>query len=164
MANEFYVTIDGLRTGRFHGEGTKEAGKGKIVGLEFLYEVTSPRDVATGQASGRRQHKPITITKEWGAASPQLFHALVTNESLTNVLFEFVQTNADGKEQISHTIRLSGASISSFRQYIGDVGNFIHDSTRDSRKLENVSFYFRTIEMTNIAGQTSATDDPFNAT
>ena len=36
------------------------------------YEVTSPRDIATGQASGKRMHKPFVITKEWGAASPQL--------------------------------------------------------------------------------------------
>src|SRR5438270_13585459 len=36
------------------------------------YEVKSPRDVASGQASGKRQHGSITIVKEWGAASPQL--------------------------------------------------------------------------------------------
>ena len=30
------------------------------------------RDVATGQASGKRQHKPISVVKEWGAASPML--------------------------------------------------------------------------------------------
>src|SRR5438874_4351293 len=34
------------------------------------YEVKSPRDIATGQASGKRQHGSITIVKEWGAASP----------------------------------------------------------------------------------------------
>ena len=54
MANEFYITIDGIRTGRFHGESTNEANKDKIAGLEFFYEVTSPRDLATGQASGKR--------------------------------------------------------------------------------------------------------------
>ncbi len=27
-------------------------------------EVKSPRDIATGQASGKRQHQPITMTKE----------------------------------------------------------------------------------------------------
>lgn len=36
------------------------------------YQVISPRDIATGQASGKRMHKPFTIVKEWGAASPQL--------------------------------------------------------------------------------------------
>lgn len=35
-------------------------------------EVVAPRDAATGQASGKRQHKPIKIVKEWDAASPQL--------------------------------------------------------------------------------------------
>ena len=36
------------------------------------YQLTGPRDIATGQASGRRMHKPFTIVKEWGAATPQL--------------------------------------------------------------------------------------------
>ncbi len=29
------------------------------------------RDASTGQATGKRQHKPIKIIKEWGASSPQ---------------------------------------------------------------------------------------------
>lgn len=33
--------------------------------------VTSPRDSSTGMATGKRQHQPITITKEVGATSPQ---------------------------------------------------------------------------------------------
>ena len=33
----------------------------------------SERDVGTGQASGKRQHKPLVITKEWDASSPKLF-------------------------------------------------------------------------------------------
>ena len=36
------------------------------------YQVTGPRDAASGQASGKRMHKPFTIVKEWGAATPQL--------------------------------------------------------------------------------------------
>jgi hypothetical protein len=35
------------------------------------YEV-KPRDSASGMASGKRMHKPLTVVKEWGAASPQL--------------------------------------------------------------------------------------------
>lgn len=34
--------------------------------------VYAPRDMATGMASGKRMHKPFTIVKEWGAASPAL--------------------------------------------------------------------------------------------
>lgn len=35
----------------------------------YYHEVKSPRDAATGQASGKRMHKPFTIVKEWGAKS-----------------------------------------------------------------------------------------------
>jgi hypothetical protein len=34
--------------------------------------VKSPRDIATGQASGKRQHKPVTIVKEVDKASPKV--------------------------------------------------------------------------------------------
>ena len=36
------------------------------------YTITGPRDASSGQASGKRMHKPMTIVKEWGAATPQL--------------------------------------------------------------------------------------------
>ena len=36
------------------------------------YQVISPRDSASGQATGKRMHKPFTIVKEWGAATPAL--------------------------------------------------------------------------------------------
>lgn len=36
------------------------------------YTVKSPRDSASGLATGKRMHKPVTITKEWGPATPQL--------------------------------------------------------------------------------------------
>ena len=35
------------------------------------YEL-KPREAASGMASGKRMHKPLTVVKEWGAASPQL--------------------------------------------------------------------------------------------
>ena len=36
------------------------------------YQVKSPRDASSGMASGKRQHRPVTFVKEWGAATPQL--------------------------------------------------------------------------------------------
>ena len=34
------------------------------------HSVKSPRDSASGQASGKRMHKPLTIIKEWGPSTP----------------------------------------------------------------------------------------------
>lgn len=36
------------------------------------YTIISPRDSASGLPTGKRQHKPMTFVKEWGAASPEL--------------------------------------------------------------------------------------------
>lgn len=40
--------------------------------LEDARYIPSPRDSATGQASGKRTHKPMKIIKEWGPSTPQL--------------------------------------------------------------------------------------------
>jgi type VI secretion system secreted protein Hcp len=34
--------------------------------------VLTPRDSGSGMPTGKRQHKPVTFVKEWGAASPDL--------------------------------------------------------------------------------------------
>lgn len=36
------------------------------------FQIVSPRDSATGLATGKRMHKPFVMTKEWGTASPEL--------------------------------------------------------------------------------------------
>lgn len=47
---------------------------GKALPAEEMakHTITSPRDPASGQATGKRQHKPISVTKEWSASSPLL--------------------------------------------------------------------------------------------
>ena len=49
----------------------------------FTEGVVSPRDPASGLPTGKRSHKPLTITKQIDAASPLLYNACVTNENLT---------------------------------------------------------------------------------
>jgi len=153
---EFYVTVEATKQGRLKGESDREAHRDKLAGISFHYAVSSPRDVASGQASGRRQHQPVVFVKEWGAASPQLFQALVTNEILKSVLFEFVKTNDAGEEFVHHSITLGNASISQIEQYInGDP----EPPPVDPRALEKISLTFQRIEIENAEGKTSAGDD-----
>jgi type VI secretion system secreted protein Hcp len=165
MAYQFFVYIKGKKQGAFKAESIKEKRKDKwIEGFGFQYEVKSPRDLATGQASGKRQHLPVTFVKEWGAATPQIFTALVTNEQLPEVQFEFIKTNPNGEEYVFHTIKLTDATISTVRQYTADTGaegasSAKHDSAAGSKELEAVSFTFRKIEMENKDGKTMAVDD-----
>ena len=155
MAYQFYVTIIGAKQGQFKGEGTGKSHKGKIPAVGFLYEVKSPRDIATGQASGKRQHNPVRITKEWGASSPQIFQALVTNEVLKSVLCEFVRADPKGQEEVYYTIKLTNASVSDLKQYLDETqtaGDYA------GKALEDVSFTFQKIEEEDKIANRAASD------
>ena len=154
MAYEFYVTIEGTKQGRLAGESTREVHKGKLAGLGFSYEVTSSRGAASGRASRKREHGAVTFTKEWGAASPQLFQALVTSEVIQSALFEFVRTNDVGVEHVFQTIKLTNASVTSIHQYVAAQ----EDTDLDHAELEDIALMFGDIEITNVDGKTMASD------
>jgi type VI secretion system secreted protein Hcp len=158
MPIEFYATVTGAKQGAFKPEGSQSAlGKGKIPGIAFGYSVVSPRDPTSGLPTGKRQHQPVTFTKEWGASSPQFYQAVFNNENLTSVLFEFIGTGIDGKDFIDHTIKLTNASIAS-------VSESVHDPEKggpviDSRELQTITFTFQKIDIASNSGKTDAMDD-----
>lgn len=115
MAIQGYVNIHSKVQGPFRGNDKHEFGPEC---MEFSYQVTAPLDSVTGHTSGKRQHNPVKIVKEWGASSPQLFHAIFSNEVLNSVLIEFVRTNTNGPD-VSYTILLKNAVISEMH-HIGE--------------------------------------------
>jgi type VI secretion system secreted protein Hcp len=134
-----YMTVKGQKSGNIQGGSQAKGHEGSIEVLGFDYGVSSPRDAATGQASGKRIHKPLIITKELDKSSPILFQALVTNEVLPEVNFQFTHAGADGKEIQYYTIKLTNATISEIHQ--SDQGK------NGARPYEQVSFVFQKIEL-----------------
>ena len=141
-ADHFTVIIKGQKQGLFRGTVHTRLSVNEILGLKFDYSVISPRDPQSGLPTGKRLHKPITIEKEWGAASPQIFQALVTNENLSTVTFNFYKADAQGKEIMDYRITLSNASVASFHQHIGDPKP---EGGLDTNRYEDVSFTFQKI-------------------
>jgi type VI secretion system secreted protein Hcp len=100
----------------------------------------------------------VTITKEWGAASPQFFQALISNEVLTEVTIDFVTPDpkqlgmASGGMILSHTIKLTNATVSDISYSTEPIpsGGF--------RPLEDVSFTFQKIELIDVKGNGMAMD------
>jgi type VI secretion system secreted protein Hcp len=139
---QFFVIINGSKQGQFKGELNEAGHTAEIGGLRLSMELDIPHDAATGHASGKRQYQPITVTKEWGAASPQILQAAATNEILNTVLLRFVHTTSTGADETSQTITLSNAAISEVRRYVdftaaaGSAGQL---------ELEDVSFLFQRI-------------------
>jgi type VI secretion system secreted protein Hcp len=157
MAVQIYASFKGIKQGDFKGESNQKGHEGTVPGVAFSYGVIVPRDTATGQASGKRQHQPVVFTKEWGASSPQFYTAAYTNEVLSQVAFNFYVTGPTGTQQLDHTVKLTNATIVSVKQSLElpqQGGPVI-----DSRELEEISFVFQKIEITSIPGSTTATDD-----
>ena len=107
-----FVTVTGKTQGQFAGENNTT--RMEVSGFEM--EVNSPRDLATGQASGKRQHLPVMFEKATGPASIQFYKAVASNEQLTTVIFEVYKSSAGGASVLDYKITMHNAAISSFKQ------------------------------------------------
>jgi type VI secretion system secreted protein Hcp len=97
MAQKFYMTIKGIKQGTIKGGSTRHHSGIEV--SSFSMGVQSPLDAGTGQATGRRQHNPVIIVRETDSASPLLYQALVSNETLKSVSLSFARPSAGGKEE-----------------------------------------------------------------
>jgi type VI secretion system secreted protein Hcp len=142
------MTVNGQKQGTFTGDPAPRGAKGLIIVVAYQYELVSPRDAATGLPTGKRMHKPVTITHEMGGASPQFLSALADNENLKSVVINFFRTDRTGKDVNYYRVTLTNASVSDDRQY--SSGNDV---------LEDVSFTFQRIQQDDLVAKTSFTDD-----
>jgi type VI secretion system secreted protein Hcp len=153
----FYITVEGERQGKFKGESLRPGHSNEQEGIAFSYEVKAPTDRASGQASGKRQHGALTITKEWGASSPQFFKALVENEVLRSVVLQFVTEDpGTGGEIVYHKITLTNARIIQINAF---KDRAVQREFNETPELESISFSFEKIEIENVKGKTSAMDN-----
>lgn len=158
MSFQSYIKIKGAKQGQFKGESKK---KGREDWMEFhgySMACSSPRDAASGLPSGHRQHKPVVITKERGAASPLILSALWSNENLSTVIIEIVGRSLDGaKEIVVERITLTNASVSDVKRYA--AASTKAATTHDVDFVEDVSFTFQKIEVEDAVAGTMAADD-----
>jgi type VI secretion system Hcp family effector len=172
MAYEFYMTVEGVKQGKFPGTSQQKSksGGGEIPGLRWIHEIKSPRDVATGQSSGKRQHNPMRVVIETGKVSPLFLQALCNNETLKNVTLNFVKTDQKtGAEYNYYSVKLTNASIASIKQTSGfglDVSNSSsskYGSSQDTSELDEIEFSYQTIEWEYKGGDgnTAASDSPY---
>jgi type VI secretion system secreted protein Hcp len=153
VAYTAYISIKGQKQGQFAGDGSDKQNKSRILITSFSFSAESPRDAASGQASGKRQYQPIVIRKHWGEASTQVYEALATGEVLTAVLIEFITTDPQGKETVDHSFNLTNATISEVRELTENA-----QAANEVEDLEEISFTFQKIEIKDKSGKTLADD------
>ena len=147
-----YLQAEGQKQGKFKCESGDQKWQDWTPVVSVRYSVVSPRDAASGQTSGHRQHSPVRIVKEWGASSPQFLQALQTKETLTTVTVQALQTTPDGQTETKYTLRLTGAVVARIR----DVKNAANP---DGPKRQEISFTYQKLQVLDKTGKTVGEDD-----
>ncbi|MFP3517955.1 Hcp family type VI secretion system effector [Pseudomonas sp. SIMBA_077] len=165
MATPGYMSVTGekqglITAGAFSDESV---GNSHQIGHEnevmiqgFNHDVTIPRDSQSGQPTGQRIHKPLSITKVFDKSSPLLLQALTTGERLTEVVIKWYRTAASGVQEHYYTTTLEDAIIVDIKDYMHNCqdpgkSHFTH--------LEDVHFSYRKITWTHVVSSTSGSDD-----
>ncbi len=160
MALNAYLTIKGAKQGLMKGSVIQKGRENQIAIYGFEHEVVSPRDSATGQSSGKRQHKPMLLTKELDKSTPLLFKALAQNENISEFTLRFYSpailgSGGSGTEVQTYTIKLTNATIVSINTILEN--NKIEVNMR-LPVLQQVSFAYQKIEWIWVDGGLSFLD------
>ena len=158
-AMPFLITITGAKQGLFKGESLLPGEANQSIGLGYSYEVNAPVDPLTRLPTGKRVHSPIKITKAVGAASPQIFKALVDREAITEARFDFYKTDAAGVKNVIYSVTISTALIVDVTQQMDPVSS--PGQPLDGIEYETVSFVFGKIEISDPVDGESAVDSGF---
>ena len=143
------MKVTGHKQGIFKGEDNgspKAAGLITVTGYQF--DVSSPRDPASGLPTGKRIYKPLVVTHVMGGSSPEFLAAAADNEILSSVVINFFRTDRIGKEVNYYRVTLTNAFVSEVRQYNG--GTDI---------LEDDSLSFQKVEQQDLIAHTDFVDD-----
>ncbi len=155
MATIAYLTVHGQKQGDIKGGATERGREGSIAVISVAYEVDAPYDQTTGAASGKRQHKPVVITKTIDPATPKLLQALVSNEVLTSVKIEFwrpaPEVVAPYFVMVLTNALVTNVTLSS--------SNDKHQEETGTYELEEFSLTFQKITYTNTETGDLAEDD-----
>ena len=149
--NAMFLKVKAAKQGDIKGDVTEKGKEGQIRVTAYAHEIVSPRDVASGMATGKRQHKPFVITKEIDKASPLLYNALSSNEMLPEVTLSFYRPAKAGSGASAqwYTIRLSNAIISGIKSWTDDKG----------QPFEDVSLVYQRIAWTYTDGNVTFEDN-----
>jgi type VI secretion system secreted protein Hcp len=152
------ILLAETRQGYFKGESNIEKFKGKSEITGFLQEVNSPRDAATGAASGRAIFQPVILLKQSGASSAQYFQALTSNELLKRVVLDFYRRDMYGQEVNFYSITLENVSVAGYKQFIGPLDNERFNPANNIL-FDEIKLVYQRITIEDKIGRTITTAD-----
>ncbi len=141
---QFLLSLTMTQQGEIKGSSTK-GRRGSPAGIEclgFKYDIQAPRDAASGLPTGKREHKPIVITREVDSASPKLLQACCTNEVIESAVLSFSTPGAGGDPMPVRKIELTNGAIVAIRAA----------GTRGGRKCQEFILIYEKLKVDNMPG------------
>jgi type VI secretion system secreted protein Hcp len=120
-------------------------GEASFQVIALSHEIISPRDSASGLPTGKRQHKPFSITKQVDKSSPLLLKACIEAEPFSVEVTTFRRTG--GRFVPVVTVRLDNA-------FVATIG----PQSADDRPTEEVAFYYNKISFSYAETGTTVED------
>ena len=124
--------------------------------MEFDHDVYIPTDANNGRLTGVRVHRPVKLVKSYDAASPYLYRACCTGQTLKEVAIKWFQIDETGAEKEYFTHVLENVKVSEVRALMPntkdpDKERYVH--------LEEVSLVYGKIKWTYAEGGLEFEDD-----
>ncbi len=165
MPTPAYMSIQGEKQGAITQGTLTDASVGNIWQQDhqneilveaFQHTVLIPTDPQSGQPTGQRVHRPLTITKVFDKSSPLLYSALTSGERLTKIEIKWYRTSKEGQQEHYFTHILEDAVIVDLTARMPNCqdpgqSHFTH--------LEDLTFTYRKISWRHEVSSTEGSDD-----
>lgn len=115
-AETVHLFLKGAKTPSFNPDNPKG-----VIEATLQTQIKSPRDVASGQATGKSKTVILTFHKRIDKSTPLLLQALTTNETLSKAEFAIGKKMPDGKFKVSHIVKMSNPKLVSARKTKGRI-------------------------------------------
>ena len=155
MALNAYLYLKGQKQGDIKGSVTQKGREGAIAVIAAQHEIFTPHDAASGLPTGKRMHKPYSVTKELDRSSPLLHQAMADNENITVWKLQFFAPGINGIEKQNYTVELFNASIADIRFV---MPNNKHADLMSLNNYEEIEFTYQKIQWTWLEGGLVASD------
>jgi type VI secretion system secreted protein Hcp len=170
MALDAAVKIVGAKQGAFAHQNNIKSRAGTSVVIEVTHEIEAPRDPHTGLSIGKREHRPVFFRMPLDSSAINIQTAIVNNEVLTSVVFNFYQSasaslnqaagagGSGGESKPYFTIELKNAVVSVVK-YIHPYSRSVDPETKNRDIQLHVGLTYQAITNTWCEGGKVFNDD-----
>jgi type VI secretion system secreted protein Hcp len=148
-----WIKDDGGNT--IKGSVTVQGRENSVEITALDHSVSIPTDNNTGKLTGTRVHSAILITKETDAATPYIYKAVTSGQTLQSVEIKWYQIDDAGKEKEYFNTKLDNVKVVAVRPKMFDIKNPAYDK---HNHLEEVELRYEKISWTYLDGNIQHTD------